>query len=77
VRSVLIPGFKEIKSKCKEAGALGGGISGSGPSVFMLSKDEVNANSVGSIMEDVYNKLGIDQRTYVTKINKEGVRVVL
>jgi homoserine kinase len=76
VRSVLIPGFKEIKSKCKEAGALGGGISGSGPSVFMLSKDEATANSVGLIMEDIYNKLGIDQRTYVTKINKEGVRVV-
>lgn len=76
VRSVLIPGFKEIKTKCKEAGALGGGISGSGPSVFMLSKDEATANAVGSIMEDVYNKLGIEQRTYVTKINKEGVRVV-
>lgn len=76
VRSVLIPGFKEIKTKCKEAGALGGGISGSGPSVFMLSKDEATANAVGYIMEDVYNKLGIDQRTYVTKINKEGVRVV-
>lgn len=76
VRSVLIPGFKEIKSKCKEAGALGGGISGSGPSVFMLSKDEATANAVGSKMEEVYKKLGIDQRTYVTKINKEGVRVV-
>lgn len=76
VRSVLIPGFKEIKSKCKEAGALGGGISGSGPSVFMLSKDEATAKSVGSIMEEVYYKLRIDQRTYVTKINNEGVRVV-
>jgi homoserine kinase len=76
VRSVLIPGFKEIKTKCKEAGALGGGISGSGPSVFMLSKDEITANAVGSIMEEVYNRLGIEQRTYVTKINKEGVRVV-
>ncbi|MGZ5247127.1 MAG: homoserine kinase [Flavitalea sp.] len=76
VRSVLIPGFSEIKSKCKEAGALGGGISGSGPSVFMLSRDEATANAVGSIMEDVYNKLGIDQLTYVTKINKDGVRVL-
>lgn len=34
VRSILIPGFNEIKTKCKEAGALGGGISGSGPSVL-------------------------------------------
>ena len=32
VRSILIPGFDEVKQKCKEAGALGGGISGSGPS---------------------------------------------
>ncbi len=76
VRSVLIPGFKEIKTKCKDAGALGGGISGSGPSVFMLSKDETTAKAVGSIMEEVYNRLGIEQLTYVTKINKEGVRVV-
>ncbi|MBO9573956.1 MAG: homoserine kinase, partial [Chitinophagaceae bacterium] len=40
VRSILIPGFNEVKQKCKEAGALGGGISGSGPSVFMLSTEE-------------------------------------
>ncbi len=28
VRSMLIPGFDEVKKLCKEAGALGGGISG-------------------------------------------------
>src|SRR5262249_48405241 len=39
VRSMLIPGFDEIKKECKAAGALGGGISGSGPSIFMISKD--------------------------------------
>ncbi|HLG39097.1 MAG TPA: homoserine kinase, partial [Chitinophagaceae bacterium] len=33
VRSILIPGFNDVKTKCKEAGALGGGISGSGPSI--------------------------------------------
>jgi homoserine kinase len=40
VRSILIPGFDEIKSKCKETGALGGGISGSGPSVVLLCESE-------------------------------------
>lgn len=34
VRSKLIPGFDEVKSKCIQAGALGGGISGSGPSLL-------------------------------------------
>lgn len=75
VRSILIPGFDELKKGCKEAGALGGGISGSGPSVFMLSKDERTAIEVESVMKGVYNRIGIDYNTYVTKINKEGVRV--
>lgn len=76
VRSILIPGFDEVKAKCKEAGALGGGISGSGPSVFMLSRDEATAKVVESVMKEVYNKIGIDYNTYVTTINKKGVSVV-
>ena len=75
VRSMLIPGFDELKKKCKEAGALGGGISGSGPSVFMLSKEESTAQQVAQIMADVFNRLGIEFHTYVTKINSEGVMV--
>jgi len=43
VRSILIPGFHEVKRRCIEAGALGGGISGSGPSIFMLNKEENTA----------------------------------
>ena len=75
VRSMLIPGFDELKKRCKAAGALGGGISGSGPSVFMLSKEESTAQQVAQIMEDVFTRLGIDYHTYVTKINGEGVIV--
>ncbi len=76
IRSILIPGFDEVKIKCKEAGALGGGISGSGPSVFMLSKDEVTANAVESVMKEVYNRIGIEFNTYVTTINKKGVEII-
>lgn len=76
VRSILIPGFDEVKTNCKEAGALGGGISGSGPSIFMLNKDEMTAKAVESVMKDVYNKIGIDYNTYVTTINKKGVEVI-
>lgn len=76
VRSILIPGFEEVKIKCREAGALGGGISGSGPSVFMLSKDEPTAKNVKQVMSEVYERIGIDYNTYVTTINKKGVEVV-
>ena len=76
VRSILIPGFATIKQQCKEAGALGGGISGSGPSVFMFNKDEKTAIEIKNIMENTYTKLDVDFRCYVTTVNGEGVRVV-
>lgn len=73
IRSILIPGFDEVKLKCNEAGALGGGISGSGPSIFMLSKDETTARRVANIMNGVYDKIGIESNVYITTINKNGV----
>ncbi len=76
VRSVLIPGFDVLKKQCIAAGALGGGISGSGPSVFMLSSDEQTAARVKTIMESVYESLKIEHKTYLTRVNNEGVKVV-
>ncbi|MBS1661700.1 MAG: homoserine kinase [Bacteroidetes bacterium] len=76
VRSMLIPGFDEVKESCKAAGALGGGISGSGPSIFMLSKDQATAASLEKIMKEVYTRIGIDHHTYVTTINQQGVKVI-
>jgi homoserine kinase len=77
IRSILIPGFDEVKRKCKEAGALGGGISGSGPSIFMLSKERKTAIEVESVMKEVYERIGIEYHTYVTTINKKGVEIVV
>ncbi len=76
IRSILIPGFDEVKTKCKEAGALGGGISGSGPSMFMLSKDKKTAEAVELVMKEVYERIGVDYNTYVTTINKKGVELI-
>jgi homoserine kinase len=76
IRSILIPGFDEVKKKCKEAGALGGGISGSGPSVFMLSVDESTATTVSKEMQGVYDRLGIDSNVYVGAVSGKGVTIV-
>jgi homoserine kinase len=75
IRSILIPGFDAIKKQSKEAGALGGGISGSGPSIFMLSRDEATANNIASVMANIYTSFGIDFHTYVTSINNTGIKV--
>ena len=76
VRSKLIPGFKAVKSNSREAGALGGGISGSGPSLFMLSENEKAAKLIETGMKAVYDGLGIAYKTYVTTINPQGVTVM-
>ena len=73
VRSILIPGFEETKRRSLEAGALGGGISGSGPSIFMLSKDEKTAAAVEQEMKIVYSAIGIEYKTYLTKLNMKGI----
>ncbi|WP_132055722.1 homoserine kinase [Pseudocnuella soli] len=77
LRSILIPGFAEVKSKSIEAGALGGGISGSGPSIFMLSKDKDTAEAVSNIMQETYQRIGLEHHTYVTRVNGQGVTVVV
>ena len=76
IRSILIPGFDEVKTKCRAAGALGGGISGSGPSVFMLSKDEATAIRIEKIMQEIYTRIGLDHHTYVTTVNSTGVKII-
>ncbi len=73
LRSILIPGFDEVKQLSKDAGSLGGGISGSGPSIFMMSATQQVANEVANLMSEVYNRLGIDFHTYVTTINPKGI----
>lgn len=76
VRSILIPGFDEVKKQSKAAGALGGGISGSGPSIFMLSTNEQTADAVKKEMHIVYNKIGLEHHVYVTTINQQGVKII-
>jgi len=74
VRSILIPGFDRIKTECKEAGAIGGGISGSGPSIFMLSRDQATAKIVAAVMKSIYDRIGVSYHIYVTTINRQGVK---
>jgi homoserine kinase len=75
IRSILIPCFDEIKAKCKAAGALGGGISGSGPSVFMLCETETVAQASAAVMQSVYEKIGVDYHVHVTTVNTAGTTV--
>lgn len=75
-RAILIPYFDELKKSGLDAGALGGGISGSGPSVFMLSKGENTAKRVAEAMQAVYKPTDIPFEIHISAINEQGVLVV-
>ena len=75
-RSVLIPHFNEMKKAAKEAGALGSGISGSGPSIFTLSKGQSTEEKVKQALVDTFSPLGIEFDTFISKINPNGVKII-
>ncbi|RDV16909.1 homoserine kinase [Pontibacter diazotrophicus] len=75
-RAFLIPLFKQAKQAALDAGALGAGISGSGPSIFALSATEERAQQVKNAIEQVYASSGIELNTYVTQVPEQGARVI-
>jgi homoserine kinase len=76
LRSVLIPGFDLIKKTAYENGALGSGISGSGPSIFALSKGKETADKIAKAMSAVYDEMNLPYEIHVSKVNDEGMKII-
>ncbi|WP_426094431.1 homoserine kinase [Flavobacterium sp. DSR2-3-3] len=76
LRSVLIPGFDLIKQTALENGALGSGISGSGPSIFALSKGKETADKIAKAMSAVYDEINLPYEIHVSKVNDEGMKII-
>lgn len=75
-RAMLIPKFQEIRNAALDAGALGSGISGSGPSIFALSKGMEVAKAVGMAMKKVYTDLDLAHQIHYSVINTEGIKIL-
>ncbi|MDX5584211.1 MAG: homoserine kinase [Aureibaculum sp.] len=75
-RKKLIPLYDEVKNTSLKVGALGVGISGSGPSIYALSKGKNIAEKVAEGMKVVYQKSKIDFNIYTSAINKEGITIL-
>ena len=76
VRAMLIPKFSQLQKVAIDSGALGCGISGSGPSIYALSKGEIIANRVGKSMGIIYDKIGLDYEVHYSQINEEGIKIL-
>ncbi|SHF92027.1 homoserine kinase [Salegentibacter echinorum] len=76
VRSILIPYFDELKTLSAANGALGFGISGSGPSVFAMCKGDKTAEKLKAEFQEFYADKNIDFDLHLSKINSEGIKVL-
>jgi len=76
VRSILIPFFDDLKEISIKKGALGFGISGSGPSVYAMCKGQKSAEKVKEAMQLFYQEKGIDFDLHLSKINTDGIKIL-
>lgn len=76
IRSMLIPGFDRMKEKALENGALGSGISGSGPTIFALSTDAETALRVGDVIAKEFERIRLNSEVFVSRINPQGAMVL-
>jgi homoserine kinase len=72
IRSILIPDFAFMKSLALENGALGFGISGSGPSVFALTRDADTAGRITEKLQQHLKAVAINSLCFVSEVNKKG-----
>jgi homoserine kinase len=75
-RTQQLPEFQFLRQLALEAGSLGTGLSGSGPSVFSLCRGEDMANSIGKVMEEHFISHKIGSSLYVSKISEAGCRII-
>jgi homoserine kinase len=75
VRKSLIPRYDEVIAAGVDAGALGGGISGSGPSMFLLCKTREIAEASAAAVSTIYETTGIEHNVHVSDVAREGVRI--
>jgi homoserine kinase len=74
-RAVLIRGFRELKESAMKHGALGAGISGSGPSVFALCRGMDAAGAVLKAMSETIQATEVAFDAYMSPVSRKGAQV--
>ncbi|WP_299669492.1 homoserine kinase [uncultured Polaribacter sp.] len=75
-RKSLIPFFDDVKNSAIQAGALGAGISGSGPTIFALCQGDKSAEKVYKAIEETYKNTQINFEMFISKVNQEGMKIL-
>lgn len=75
-RSPLIPGSREVMNAAIEAGALGSGISGAGPSLFAMCRSRRSAEEIVQAMKAAFKDAELDSTSVISRADCAGARRV-
>ncbi len=76
VRKAGVPGFDGVRAAALDAGALGAGLSGSGPSVFALCPSVDVAERAGAGMAEALAEAGVaGSDVYAGPVGRTGARI--
>jgi homoserine kinase len=70
-RAAAVPCFSAVKEAAERNGALGFSLSGSGPSLFALCRDQ-DASNIATAMAQACRAMGIDCQSYVSTMSAPG-----
>ncbi|MGI9628234.1 MAG: homoserine kinase [Longimicrobiales bacterium] len=77
LRGPLVPGLAAAKEAARASGALGSGLSGSGPSTFALCRGTETAEAVGAAMVAAFRDTGeVDSDLFISPVNEAGATVL-
>ena len=77
VRAGMTPGFEAVRHAARQAGALGAGLSGSGPSIFAWTREPTRADRIADAMEEALaRETGLEGDLLTFPVGVPGARVV-
>ncbi len=74
-RSKLIIGFDHVKQAAMDNGALASSISGSGPSMFAVARDELTAKKIAKAMVKEFTRHGLYSEYWISPLNAPGAAI--
>ena len=75
-RAPLVPGFRAAQSAALARGALGCGLSGSGPAIFAVATSPEHGREVGEGMEQALAAAGLTATVRLCGLDRQGARVL-
>lgn len=75
-RARLVPGFPQAQAAALAAGALGCGLSGSGPSVFAVATTPEQAGRIAAGIAEAFAQAGLACQTWLCALDPVGARML-